>query len=78
MVAELWKKQKKLSIEFHILLGCSVAGIANKANPGKEKDGAQHSIHNDLLNVMRIGAPIHKIHTGQNKSYYTNQCQYNA
>jgi len=67
-----------MSIEFHNLLGCSVACIANKTYPGKEKDGAQHSIHNDLLNVMRIGTSIHKVHPGQYKSHNTNQCEYNA
>jgi len=67
-----------MSIEFHILLGCFIACIADKANPGKEKDGAQHSIHNDLLNVMRIGTPVHKVYPGEYKSHYANQCEYNT
>ena len=67
-----------MSIEFHNLLGCLIAGIADKAYTCKEKDGAQHSIHNDLLNVMIITAPVHKVYTGQYKSHYASQRQYNS
>jgi hypothetical protein len=54
VAAVLMKKVRSLSIEFHIPLGCFIACTADKANACKEKNGAQHAVHYDLLNVMVI------------------------
>lgn len=59
-----------------LVLGGDIPRTADESDTGKEEDGSEDAVHDNLLYIIRVPSAAHEAHACHNKTNNTENCKH--